>query len=309
MMALFSRPVLSLSLAIEGCAYEVYFNGGLVTCDLGGGSAREEQPINHLARSGVNDVEVWLYKNAPHEDSSVAKVELTVNDASTLDAQARSLFTLSHSATVLRAGGPAATGSPAGRFDSARNLQSSDRGDVLVGPALGAAMAPPNDNIFVLKRTIELPMPLPAWAFLSGERLPQWFETSSEELDGIHDGLLAAYQRLRDSLVRRDVAGFLRACELRSREIDAAYYQTPGTTEARLRTVIQDSLANPDMTLAPVTPPGQWQYTLGSRGQLVALTDGEYASPILRFQHGEPGLARIFPVTFMRRDGKYIVAR
>ena len=55
---------------------------------------------------------------------------------------------------------------------------------------------------------------------------------------------------------------------------------------------------------------GIWDYSVGSTGQLLALTQGPRASSILRFQvKSDVHFNHVFPVVFRKESDRYIVTR
>jgi hypothetical protein len=71
-------------------------------------------------------------------------------------------------------------------------------------------------------------------------------------------------------------------------------------------------MTDPDFELADLhkDPGKRWGYMVGSKGTLVALTQGKRASPIFRYQleDGTP-FSQIFPVLFRKDGNKFIVTR
>jgi hypothetical protein len=306
------RPVLSFKVDIDECGFDVYLNGGLVTSNLEG-IAHEEQPVNHWVRNGNNEIQLYLYKPADQPDKCNVKVVLTVTDIDNDETPPATVLVLAHTAEAAAAGAPFRGSSAPGTFDSHHGFRSSDKGDVRVGPVNLVHLSGNASEIHVLSRTFEVPLRFPEWSFFRGDKLKQWFEFESKEARrATYKEILGAYSKVWSLLQKRDVEGFLNACEERSREIDIAYYKTPGETRAGLRKQIESAMNDPKYELTTVenTPGKFWTYNVGSTGKLIALTQGERASPIFRYQlKGDTPFSLIFPVVFRKEGDKYIVTR
>jgi hypothetical protein len=307
------RPLINLKVDIEQCSYQLFLNGGLVTSNLEGNPAHEDQPVNHWLRTGSNEIQVYMYKAADEQDECNVKVAVTAKDNDDDKIPLATALVLAHSAKAAAAGSPTQGSSPPGLFDSHQGFRASDKGDLRVGPAKIVHLTGKGDQIYVLSRTFEVQLPFAGWAFFRGDKLKQWWEFENEKaMDPAYEAVLAAYRKVWSLLQKRDVTGFLDACEERSREIDLAYYKQPGETRAGLRKELESTVEDSTLELASVeNRPGKfWKYTVGSTGTLIALTQGDRGSPILRFQmkDGTP-FSLIFPVVFRKEGDRYIVTR
>jgi hypothetical protein len=307
-----SHPLLNLKVDIDDCAFQLFVNGGLVTSNLRG-TAHEEQPLNHWVRTGANDIQLYMYKPADEQDTCDVKLALTVTDNDDDRIPPVTVFVLAHSAKAAAAGTPTLGTSPSGTFDSHLAFRTSDKGDVRIGPAKIAQLKGEGSQIHVLSRSFDVQMPFPEWAFFRGDKLRQWFEfDSSEARRAANQEILGAYRKVWSFLQKKDVNGFLDACEERSHETDLAFYKGPGETRAALRKSLESAIEDPEFELAPVEPsPGKtWKYTVGSTGKLIALTRGDRGSPIFRYQmkNGTP-FSLIFPVVFRKQGNQYVVTR
>jgi hypothetical protein len=308
------KPLFNVRLDIEGCAHDVYVNGGLVTRNMEGAPAHAEYPVNHWMRSGSNLLEVKLLKPEDEPDTCNAKLELRYKDDSApADTPSLTLATLVHDATTAPAGNPTAGSSPSGSFDFRTAEPASSNADVRVSAATLQPLSAKVSHVQVLSRSVELGLPFPEWAFLRGEpQRPEWDYESKQERQPVYDALLASYQSLHDMLAKGNVDAFVDACEERSREMDQAYYLSAGTSREALRQQVAAAITNPKFELESIykVPGKYWGYLVGARGTLVALTQGTRASALLSFQmKGGEELAIVLPVFFRRDQGKYIVAR
>ncbi len=166
-------------------------------------------------------------------------------------------------------------------------------------------------EVHVLSRSFEAQLPFPEWAFFRGEKLPQWFEYPNDEaLLPDYKRILGAYEQLWALLEKRDVNGFVDACEERSREIDIAFYKKAGETRQALRESLESDLHDPEYELARLDGPGYWRYAVGSTGKVLQLASGKRLSPILRLEMKDgTEFSLIYPVAFRKEGDRFIVTR
>lgn len=305
------RPLMSLRIDTEHCAYLLFVNGGLVTANIDGDAAHEDQPINHWVHTGSNAIDLHMYKPGDEPDLCDVKIGVTVKDNDNDKVPSLTALVLAHSAKAAAAGSPTQGSSPPGTFDSHQDFRPSNKGDLRVGPAQLVHLTGNASEIHVLSRTFDVQLPFPEWAFFRGEKLRQWWEFKNrEERQPTYEEILGAYRKVWSFLQKRDINGFLDACEERSREIDMAFYKQSGETRARLRKDLESAMNDPEFELTTLDVKGSWKYTVGSTGKLIALTQGNQASPIFRFQmkDGTP-FSLIFPVVFRKEGDRYIITR
>jgi len=308
-----ARPVLNLRVDIESCQYDLFVNGGLVMRNMAGTPIHEDQPINHLARSGSNEIEVLRYLDPDAPDDCDIKVSLVIKDFDHDDASGVTALVLAHSAKA-GAGDPTAGSTPAGVFDSRRGFEKpSDKGDFKVGPAKFRHLPVHRDPLDMVSRTFDMHLPFPEWAFFKGEKMKQgWEYETKDALKAGYAQILPAYVQLSTLLEKGDVNGFVDACEERSHEIDLAFYKAAGETRWGLTEQVKTALADHTLKLEPKTPPAGrfWRYSVGSKGNLIALTQGDRGGAVIGFASTDGNPYRLgFPVTFRKQGDRFIVTR
>jgi len=306
-----ARPLLNLRVDIESCQYDLFVNGGLVMRNMEGTPIHEEQPINQFVRSGSNELEVLIYLDPSEPDASDVKVSLVIKDADHDQAPGVTALVLAHRAG---AADPTAGSTPAGVFDSRRGFDKpANNGDLKVGPAKLRHLPVHRDPLDMVSRTFDMHLPFPEWAFFKGDKMKQgWEYESKDALKAGYAQVLPAYVHLASFLEKRDVNGFVDACEERSREIDLAFYKTAGETRRRLTEELKTALADPTLKLEPTTPPPgkYWSYAVGSKGNLIALLQGSRGSAVIGFASNDGNLYRLgFPVALRKQGDRFIVTR
>ncbi len=308
-----ARPLLNLRVDIESCQYDLFVNGGLVMRNMEGTPAHEEQPINHFVRSGSNEIEVLIYVDPDAPDTCEAKVALVIKDAEHEEAPGVTALVLGHTAKA-GAADPTAGSTPAGVFDSRHGFEKpADKGDFKVGRASLRHLPTHRDPLDMLSRSFDLHLPFPEWAFFKGDKMKQgWEYETKDALKAGYAKVLPAYVQLASLLEKRDVNGYLDACEERSHEIDLAFYKSAGETRRRLAQELTTAFKDPTLKLEPTTPPpGKfWSYSVGSQGNLIALTQGSRGSSVIGFESTNGSLYRLgFPVVFRKQGDRFIVTR
>jgi hypothetical protein len=312
-----ASPLVNLALEISGCSYIVHVNGGLVSMNLMDTGANETNPINHWLRSGLNELNIQIYRwpqARGRPDTTSIKASVTLGDNRTPDAEPTTALTVVYSAAADEQSDPFRGSSRSGQFDSSDGYRSSSTGDLLVDPPQSTQLTGRASLVQTLTRTFSMDLPFPEWAFFRGETVRQWWEYKDDADERpTYDQIEAAYEKLHDLLARREVTAFLNACEERSRETDLAYYKKPGSTRDRLKTLLESAINDPSVELIDVVlKPGEtpWRYTVGTTGKVIGLTLGRMASPILRFDmKDDTPFSLIFPVYFRKENGRFIVTR
>jgi hypothetical protein len=310
-------PLVNLGLEISGCSYIVHVNGGLVSLNLMDTGANETTPINHWLRSGLNELNIQIYrfpeaKDRP--DTCSIKSSVTVGDNRTPEAEPATALTLVYSTKADREHEPFRGSSPTGRFDSRQGYRASPTGDLQVQPPQSAQLTGRASLVQSLTRTFAMELPFPEWAFFKGDKLKQWWEykDDKDEKPTYHQ-IEAAYEKLHKLLVKKDITGFLDACEERSREADLAYYRKPGETREKLKDRLKSAVNDRSLQLIDVLlKPGDtaWRYTVGTTGQVIGLTLGRIGAPILRFEKkDDTPFSLVFPVFFRKEGDRFIVTR
>jgi hypothetical protein len=308
-----ARPLLNLRIDIDSCQFDLFVNGALVMRNMEGTPIHEEQPINPFVRSGSNEIEVLMYVDSDAPDACEAKVSLVIKDADHDQAAGATALVLGHSAKA-GAADPTAGSTPAGVFDSRRGFEKpADKGDVKVGPARLRHLPTHRDPLDMLGRSFDMSLPFPEWAFFKGDKMKQgWEYETKDALKAGYAQVLPAYVQLAALLEKRDVTGFVDACEERSHEIDLAFYKSAGETRRRLAEQLKTAFADPTLKLEATTPPPgkYWSYSVGSKGNLIALTQGSRGSSVIGFESTDGNLYRLgFPVTFRKQGDRFVVTR
>jgi hypothetical protein len=308
----FQNPYFSLHVQTESLPYRVHVNGAPLTADATGGAASETWPINHMLRhSGSNEIALLAppYENdegrGAYDESAKATLTVLAQEAGHLDRPGVALMKLcfvgAHAGTLRVTEGS----SPDGTFDSSKQFASSKNGDVTVGKPNVRALN--RQGVLWVSRAFSVQTALPAWEFLNSDVMPTFYDGVTAEGRRTYEELLSAYEAVWNGFSTGDIDSILPLFEERSRNTDRAFYLTPGTTQQRLKESIVEVLQDRSMSLQPVRIDGYWSIEVGPGGRLMRLVTGEHSSAILRFEDKD-GLSHVFPVTFRRKNGRYVIA-
>lgn len=307
------KPYLTVKIENNQIPCQVYFNGGFVTVDSNHTVANETWPVNQFARSGDNELAMFVYPTegfpTGYNPEASVTVRLLVQEVGKPDQQ-HEIATLSFSGAQAGSDAALAASSAEGEFDSTNNLVRVRHGDVTVGPASVRRLT--SDGLLMVRRTISMPLPLPEWAFFRSTSVTPDFELTMETGLKPYNDLLDAYERIWTLLKRRDLDRLLPMFEERSLEMDQALYQAPGTTQAKLRIAFEEALNNTDRELQPIRPAEDdfWIYQVGSSGKMLRLSWDDLGGTIVRFADKEhPTFATIFPIVFRKQGNDFIVTR
>jgi hypothetical protein len=304
-------PYFSLRIQAESLPIAVEVNTAPLMEDRTGSVTDETWPINHMLRaSGDNEISV---QPAQYDDGGKgvfrrgAKVTLTVlvQEAGHLDRPGMPITKLCFIAA--HAGTPHATdgSTPEGQFDSSRQLAPSKDGDIGVGkPKVRVLNA---EGVLFVSRTFSAALPIREWEFLSSDVLPDIYNGQNPEAERTYDALLAAYEVIWKGLKSGNVDSIMPLFEERSTNTDRAFYLAPGTTQRKLKESFERVTHDPTLTLNPIRTDRYWELDIAPGGRLMRLVFGAHSSAILRFDDKD-GLSTVYPVTFRRKGGKYIIA-
>lgn len=309
-----NKPYVTLHIEFESLPHEVYVNGAPVSADTSGSPTDETWPINHLLkRWGDNEIALRLtpYEGADgkpeYSEDAKAKLTVLVQQADALDKPGRELATLSFSGKDAFTAQATAGSSPAGKFDTEKQLAESANGDLEVGPA----RAERRNKVGGLKvsRTLNMIMPLPEWEFLRSDTVPTFDEGPTAEGEALYESLLSAYDEIWKGLQSGKLDSIMPLFEERSRNVDRAFYLAPGTTIKALRETFETAIHDSSLRLAPVRQKGYWTMEVGTTGRLMRLVGGDNSRAILRCEDREfPGQATVWPITFRKQGSRFIVA-
>ncbi|MEY4583360.1 MAG: hypothetical protein RL701_8063 [Pseudomonadota bacterium] len=307
------KPYVTVFVEAQSVPFEVHVNGAPVTSNPGA-SSRETYPVNQLLRPwGDNEISVLAPPytlpdgTSGYEDAASVTVTVLVQETGSLDKPGVPVCTLSFHGKTARTPQATEGSSPVGKFDSARKLEPNDRGDVVIGPPRVQKIN--SAGVLLVSRTFAMPMPLPEWEFLRSDLVPLELEGPTPAGDVLYEQLIAAYDLVWQGLKTGDVDKVLPLFEERSRNTDAAFYLFAGTTQKKLKALLEEAVHDPSLALQPIKADESWVMDVCPTARLMRLVTRPHSGAILRFEDiTAPGLATTVPITFRKQGERFVIA-
>jgi len=256
-------------------------------------------------RSGENEIKVstWSGTKEPINPHARIKVDLMVNDFSNLD-HSYLVANIDYKNSALEGENVVKGSSKSGYFSSTDGFSESENGDVSIGPIDESKT---KNNVVWLKRKINIPSSLPLWAFFDSDSLPDYDAMSDEVYYQEMATLFPYYQRLQDAISNNDIDSVMPMFEERNRELDAAFYNSPGTLERKLRDVL-NSAANDDSAELARLVPLIVNFSVQDNNVLASLSRGQ-GDAAVGLNYKEHTGSYSFDMIFRKKDGEWILTR
>jgi len=302
------QPYFTLRLEMTSCYYVVVVNGAPVAEDLGGLPLNVDIPVNPWLRTGENDIRIELYpKNEiqPLSPASECAAKLQVRSSGTESGKGIVISTLRYSGQLAKTGTGTEKSTLPGKYSSIDQFTKKSDGDVTVSDVKVGSL--PDDFGKSFTQTVTLTTPFPEWAFFNSDLLPDLFAMSEQEIDRYFTALYKQYERINESIARKDISSILPLFEERSREIDAAFYYEKGRTIKRLEKSLKEAVSNPNYELAKLSP-DFLEFDMGfSYRKMARLHRGSSAAIGFNFKHTIG--SENYDLIFRRQNGKWIITR
>lgn len=309
MNILYSKPLFELRLKAFGVSYFIKVNGKSVFLEFNDyGQIDTTIPLNLWMRSGSNTIKLEVLPEIPGKDinsNSSIFVELWVRQHEE-EKTSFKIASIAFEGKNLDSGSPTVNSTPSGRFESTKQFTGSSEGDVSVLD-ISMSTVPEFEGAMVFEREIIIPSSLPNWSFFRSEDLPDYDAMPDDQYYAARDELFVEYETLQNAIVNRDVDLILTKANERSRETDLAFYQALGTTEAKLRTSLQQALRDDNLELARLSPEFLGLRREDNKKLVRLIREGESSAIGFNFKSFEG--SQSYDFIFRRENGKWIVTR
>lgn len=302
------KPYFTLQVNTADCVYELLVNGAYVHIDPEGSPLLTEFAVNPWISAGRNIITLNVYYGAADRpaDGARAEIALCVRRAGSPWQTRACISRLHYSAARARAGLACAGSTLAGRYHSQHGFLPHAEGDVLIADVTQGGLQYADIHGISLSQELQFDCPLPPWQFLQGDDLPALESAAPAEVQRWHDELYRQYQQLHSDLDAGRLDRVLTRCELRCREMDAAFFLPPGSKRGELRAALavgggadQDALAlSPEELGMEIMPNRKLVRMIRANGE-----------PAIVFNHKTLDLSRAFDFIFMRRGAQWVIAR
>ena len=312
-MARVNKPFYTWRIETQGALYEAKINGVLLEKDFQGDQLVSEEPVNHYMRSGKNRIGFQLYTRTP-EDFGSARISLSlyVNEDEAPESGKTLVGQVNFNAADFSSDKPdnaIKSSLLAAKLDSANGYQVSDQGDVIIHSTV-IEPSKVRPDAFYIYQDIEVSVPFPEWGFLSADPIefPDAFVEYKENME-LYDNKLVTplyhvHQNIFKIMQTEDMDKILPLFAERNRELDLAFYYSPGTSEQKLKNSLLDDFDDEDIVFKleelryakPIVSDNKLLMQLG-------------ADAMLYFEDEEDEIFELYPAWFYQKDGKWIISR
>ena len=298
-----SQPVFELKLEGFGAIYMVEVNGARVFQQWNAaGKIETRLPVNHFMHPADNTVKIfaWSGDDLPINPHAFVKIELVVSEHT----QPQNEFTISNLVfDNIGLENRIEKSNPAGKLNSVKGFVTDEAGDVTINQAITGQL----DNVHTHSRVMNIPSSLPLWAFFSSNDLPDYESMSDDEYYQHMDVLLIEYMKVQDAIKNNNIASILPMFEERNKELDAAFYNPPGTLAEKIKVALNDAANDETATLSELKA-DYLDFDISQNRKLNRLSrDGNTTAVGLDYKEIEGSYS--FDMIFRMQDGKWILTR
>lgn len=307
MNVLENRPMFNLRIHTFGVKYFLILNGVTIMSEFSSsGQLTTSLPVNQWMHPSENTISVEVY---PDEEGGVInpnaifKLDIEVtNRNNPEDVLGISIMNLK--------GNELSNASKidvleSGHYRVSQGLQLDSKGQIVVrdGKVEKVSSYP---GAHKYSREITLPNALPLWAFFSSDTLPDYDAMNDDDYYSEVDKLFKLYEDIQNALIAKDVEEIIKMCSERSKEIDQAFYLTPGATEERLKESLREDLNSEELELSLVEK-RMLGITLEENRKLVSLTrEGETNAIAFQIKGGG---SSSYPFIFRYDGERWVITR
>ncbi|VUD69415.1 hypothetical protein TDB9533_04782 [Thalassocella blandensis] len=306
------KPSYFVKLNMTNCPRMIVVNGIEIEQDFEGSSNYSEYPINHYIKNGENKFELLVGEKDYMEDttttSSQCSAEIRVRGSvrgEKVDYKITDItYTPNYTENIKDLYKKSAS---AGSFIFSKEntvLGASHESDFAVSEiSLGEIYFDGVGATF--GRTFTVSVPFGRWAFFDADQtfeIP--YEEKYEDYKSAVAKLVVDLEKVFDS---RDVNKILPLFESRSKEIDDAFYKQKGETQMELKKSLEFVFQN-DFPLKAFDE-STMELVISYDGRLATLVDAGNMIGTIYFRDTEAETYTSYTVYWMKKDGKWIIAR
>ena len=287
-------------------------NGFVLKEEWGGDKNNYDEPINHLIRNGHNTIQlvsaseddVKEYLNEDFNLTIEVRVKGTVKNKEVDYLVTNIVYSPNFTGDIsdlYKNSAPA--GSYAfGEGNIITNGNGFDVSEITQGGTYYVGTGPS------FERTFDAIVDFPEWAFFQGDKIISlpWY-TEEEAIKYIE-----LIQKEIDKAVAifdtRNIDKIISMFEMRSKEIDQAFYKEPGSTLNDISHSLDIVLNERNLPQGFVSD-DSFQFVTSLDGRLLSRVDAGNMAGTIFFDDEETGTSTSYSIYWMRKDGEWIIAR
>jgi len=192
------RPYLTVRINVSGCNYEIRVNGVPIMTEKRGYPVVVAIPVNQWMFSGGNQLSMILTPLPGEKDITITPdscMTLQVKESGAPRSTTRPISTFCYQGEFTLLKKTVEKSSPAGRFNSKKEMQADPDGDVVVSHVQVAAVE--KGTGVMVSRNISINLPFPQWKWVSGDFIP--------DNDQSRQALFLEYKKMWDMLNNKDI--------------------------------------------------------------------------------------------------------
>ena len=309
MSILQNQPLFKLSVDTFGTKHIININGVSLITDMdSSGQSETSLPINHLMRSGVNSLEIYVFPDKPEQainHNARAKIVLSVASNTTPGDRI-------NIADIVFQGGydeleeSVLNSTKSGKVDSANKFNKDKNGDTEI---YDIDFLPVNNYKGAVKlvRKINVPSTLPLWAFFNSDDLPDFDSMTDDLYYKEVEGLLSVYLEVQSALENRNVESVMNIFKERNAELDSAFYQPKGTYDKKISESLTDAANDDGLELVELKKE-YVNFTVEDNKKLTSLTRDDF-KPAISFNFKTGSGSQNYPLIFRLYNGSWILTR
>ena len=292
----------------ENASYYISFNDVDVFTEASDAPVKQTIPVNQWAVNGDNIllVSVNFRNNEPLElaKNSSLKVELFLRTKDQNKELSHLITEFNIKPSKNMPGEVASSSLESVSIDSSSYKQST-AGDIKIGKWDTKS----EDSWIDYKQSIRIDLGLPEWEFLSAENLGNIDNMPEDDFFALSDELFEEYKNIWNMMSNKDLDKVLEATELRSREMNQAFYLEPGSKEADMKKSLSSAFSNEDLFLDKLIENDAAQLSILANGKVLNIKVAGTDEPPIYFSHKRGSFTRLYDFYFMKKNGKWIIIR
>lgn len=311
-----TEPEYYLKLDMVACAHVVLVNGFHMAQDFQGYGNTSTYPLNHLIRQGENTFDLVVgpqgYMEKNTSDQSRCRAEIRVKgtvDGGEVDFFVTDLqYTPDYTSPKDTLAAKSAKGGSFKFSGSSETLSDTTGKDTVVSDVQVRANRKTGNESggHSLYRSFTAHVPFPEWAFFSAERIFE-YPMTEEKYDAMEAQIWPELMVLWDLFENKKIDEILPLFELRSKEIDQAFYMEEGETLGGIKSGLQ-RIYKQDLPLNRKSI-DVMQMVVEYNEKLVKIVNAGTGNGSIMFYDKESDSNTFYDVSWMKVDGKWVIGR